>query len=70
MIYEILAILNYQRNDSGWYFKEVLWLEIHTVDYKPIKSPSYIQLPDFIMRKKAILNIENKMITIVLCGRY
>ena len=40
MIYEILAILNYQRNDSGWYFKEVLWLEVHTVDYKPIKNPS------------------------------
>ena len=27
----------YQRNGSGWYFKEVFSLEIHIVDYKPIK---------------------------------
>ena len=53
MIYEILhGILIYQRNGSGWYFKEVLSLEIHTVDYKPMKGSSYIPLPDFIMRKK------------------
>ena len=58
MIYEILkGILNYQRNGSGWYFKVVLSLKIHTVDYEPLKGSSYIPL---IMRKKAILNIENK----------
>ena len=50
----------YQKNVSGWYFKEVLNLEIHTVKYKPMKGSSYIPLPDFIMRKKAILNMENK----------
>lgn len=50
MIYEILeGILDYQRNGSGWYFKVVLSLEIHTVDYEPIKGSSYIPL---IMRKK------------------
>ena len=39
MIYEILeAILNYQQNGSGWYFKEVFFLEIHIVDYKPLSS--------------------------------
>ena len=39
MSYEILdAILNYQRNCSGWYFKEVLSLDIHTVKYKPLKG--------------------------------
>lgn len=47
MIYEILdKIAKYQRN--GWYFKEVLSLEIHTVAYKPLKGSSYLQLPDFI----------------------
>ena len=45
--------------DSGWRF-EVIRLEIHTVDYKPMKGESYIPLPDFIMRKKAITNMENK----------
>ena len=61
MIKEILEKNSiYQRNGSGWYFKEVSSLEIHIVDYKPIKSLSYIPLPDFIMRKKAIINMENK----------
>ena len=57
-IMEKLAI--YLRNGSGWYFKEVISFEIHTVDYKPIKGSSHIPLPDFLMRKKAIINMENK----------
>lgn len=61
MIYEILnKTATYQRNGSVWYFKEVLKLEIHTVDYKPMRGFSYIPLPDFILRKKAIVNIQNK----------
>lgn len=61
MIYEIFnKIASYQRNSSGWYFKEVLRLEIHAIDYKPMKGSSYIPLPDFILKKKAITNIQNK----------
>ena len=60
-IKEILErISNYQRNGSGWYFKEAISLEIHTVYYKPMKGLSYIPLPDNLMRKKAIINMENK----------
>ena len=54
------GIRNYQINGSGWYFKEVLQLEIHKVDYKPMKGSSYIPLPVFIKNKKAIIYIENK----------
>lgn len=61
MIREILnKIYIYQKNGSGLYFKEVLNLEIYIANYKPMKGGSYIPLPDFIMRKKAILNMENK----------
>ena len=61
MLREIMEKLaDYQRNGSGWYFKEVISLEIHTVDYKTLKGESYIPLPDFLMRKKAIINMENK----------
>ena len=49
----------YQQNGSGWYFKELLNLEIHTVAYHPMKGGSYIPLPDWIMRKKAIVSIRN-----------
>ena len=55
---ENLAI--YQKNGSGWYFKEVISFEIHIVDYKPMKGSSFIPLPEFIKRKKAIINMENK----------
>ena len=52
MLNEIMVILaNYQRNGSGWYFKELISLDIYTVDYKTLKGDSYIPLPDFLMRK-------------------
>ena len=61
MLREIMEKLaDYQRNGSGWYFKEVISFEIHIVGYKPIKGSSYIPLPDFLMRKNAIINIKNK----------
>ena len=56
----IEALEVYQKNGSGWYFKEVHSLEIHTVDYNPMKGSSYISLPDWISNKKAIINIRNK----------
>ena len=31
----------FKNNGLGWYFKEILSLEIHTVDYKPIKESSH-----------------------------
>ena len=61
MLKEIMETLaNYQRNGSGWNFKEVNSLEIHIVDYKRVKGSSYIPLPEFIKRKNAIINIKNK----------
>ena len=57
-ISENIAI--YQQNGSGWYFKEIVQLEIHTTELKPMKGSSYTALPDWITRKKAIVNIINK----------
>ena len=58
---EIMEHVNtYTKNGSGWYFKEVLHLEIHTTEYKPISGSTYIPLPDWIVRKKAIVSIRNK----------
>ena len=61
MLREIMEkLVDYQRNGSGWYFKEVISLDIYTVDHKTLKGESYIPLPDFLMRKKAIINMKNK----------
>ena len=60
IIFEILENLSsFQKNGSGWYFKEVLKLEIHTVKYAPIRGSAYFPLPDWIMRKKAIVSLRN-----------
>ena len=56
-IFNTLSI--YLKNGSGWYFKEVIRLEVHIVEYKAMKGGSYIPLPNFIMRKKATINMEN-----------
>ena len=54
------SIEAYQAVGSGWYFKEVEKLEIHTVEFNPTKGSSYITLPGWISNKKAIVNIQNK----------
>ena len=50
----------YQKNGSGWYFKEIVSLKIHTVEYNPMNGSSYIPLPDWISKKRAIINIQNR----------
>ena len=54
------SISNYINNGSGWYFKKIVNLEIHINEFRPLRASSYISLPDWIMRKKAIVNIQNK----------
>ena len=54
------SISNYINNGSGWYFKQIVNLEIHINEYKVMRGSSYIPLPDWIMRKKAIINLQNK----------
>ena len=61
IVHEIMEKVDiYQQNGSGWYLNEVTELEIHTAEYKPLNGSSYIPLPNWIMVKRAILNIRNK----------
>ena len=58
IIHTILENISiYQLNGSGWYFKEIVHLEIHTVDFKPMRGAAFMPLPKWVMRKKAIVNI-------------
>ena len=45
---------------SGWVFVEVENLTLHTDIWDPIKASSYIDLPDELKNKKAIINMKNK----------
>ena len=49
----------YQKNGSGWYFKLVDSLEIHTTEFNPMNGSSYIPLPDWISDKKAIVKSQS-----------
>ena len=50
----------YQQNGSGWYFKEIVKLEINVVENIPQKGSSYLDLPKWIKLKKAIINPKNR----------
>ena len=41
----------FQMSGSGWYFKEVKRLEIHIVEYRPMRGGTDIPLPEFIKKK-------------------
>ena len=62
MISEILEEMQKveQAEGSGHVFLEVENLTLHTDIWDPIKASSYIDLPDELKNKKAIINMQNK----------
>jgi len=60
MVEKVLQnVPTFQRRGSGWVFASIVWLEIHTVNYEPLRGSSYIPLPKQLMSKKAIINLKN-----------
>ena len=58
--YEILKrIENFMREGSGCIFERVLRLYLNIARYQPIHGSSYIDLPQKIKRKQAIINVKN-----------
>ena len=49
----------FQNNGSGWVFKSLISLEIDTGKYKPFSGSSYIPLPEYLAKKRAIINLKN-----------
>ena len=50
---------NYVSQGSGWRLVKVVKLTIHTNEYSPLRGSSYVELPEFIKAKKAVINIKN-----------
>ena len=50
----------FQAEGSGWSLERVISLTVHTVAYQPLMGNSHIKLPDYITKKKAVLNIMNE----------
>ena len=60
MVEKILEkIAKFQSMGSCWRFHKVIRLELHTVEYKPLRGETYIPLPEELTVKKAIINMKN-----------
>lgn len=44
---------------SGWTFLHTKFLTISMIEYSPITGASYIELPEWIKNKKAVINVKN-----------
>ena len=49
----------FQQRGSGWVIHRFLRLDLHSHLYDPLRASSYIQLPEDIARKHAVVNIQN-----------
>ena len=59
MLSEILnEISKFPENGSGWYLKEVVGLEIHTVEYEPFRGSSYISIPVILKIKRGFWTLK------------
>ncbi len=56
----ILTIDNIKTNSSGWVFSKTKSIQIETVKFKPLRGGSYIELPEWIAKKKACVNVKNE----------
>lgn len=53
-------IQEYLRMGSGRIFEKVIWVQIEVAKYKPLKRNSYVELPDWLKNKKAMINVKNE----------
>ena len=48
-----------EKMGSGWEFHSIVQLDLHTVEYDPMKAARSIPLPKKLNSKKAIINMAN-----------
>ena len=62
IVEEILEEIDMARDveGSGWRFEEVIKLVLHTTRWDPVDAGSYIELPQELKNRKAIINMKNQ----------
>ena len=50
----------FTNDGSGWILDNVLSLSVNFSKYTPLKGSSFIELPDYLKTKKAIINVKNE----------
>lgn len=51
---------DFQTKDSGWTLEKMLFIEVNINKYNPMRGSSYINLPEAIIHKRAVINIQNE----------
>ena len=60
MVEKILeSFSSYLKNGSGWVLRRVVRAEMTLARLRPLRGSTYIDLPKTIMKKRAIINMEN-----------
>ena len=56
----VSAIEEFQRRGSGWILNKLIALDLHLLEFDPLRASSYIPHPTYIQNRKAVINIKNK----------
>ena len=56
----IERMTNFMKLGSGWRFRSIVKLVVHTVKYTPLKGSSYIPLPKYLQDKINFKNEDNQ----------
>lgn len=55
----VSKINNFEKKDSGWSLKQISSIDMNINKFNPFRGSSYIDLPQDIKSKKAIINVKN-----------
>ena len=45
---------------SGWVLESIIDIKLHTAEWNPLNAGSYMELPEYLKNKKAIINMKNQ----------
>ena len=61
MVDEIEALIQSAEGEgSGWVLESIIDIKLHTAEWNPLNAGSYMELPEYLKNKKAIINMKNQ----------
>ena len=70
----VSVIEDFQQRGSGWILDKLIALDLHLLEFDPLRATSYIPLPTCIQNRKAVINVKNKdekcILRSVIAGLY
>ena len=51
---------SYERNGSGWVMNTIVYLDLHIVQFDPLRASSFLPMPKKFVNKKGYINVKNE----------